>query len=394
MKTIAIIPAGGAGTRFRSHMAKQYLMLDSRPVIVHTLKVFQNSNDIDEIILALPQEDLSHMRRELVEKYGLTKVKHTVAGGHERQDSIKNCLEVIQGRCDIVLIHDAVRPFITEKLIQDVIETAGKTGAAIAAVKAKDTIKATGQGHVISRTVPRNTLWLAQTPQAFAYELIKNAYKTAYHDNFYGTDDAALVERLGKEVNIVEGSYTNFKITTHEDMMIAEALMQMRHTPVWRSGIGYDSHRLVEGRKLILGGEEIPYDKGLEGHSDADVLIHAICDALLGASGMKDIGRHFPDHDPEFKNISSMIILERVNTIIRQEGFFINNVDATVVMERPRLAPYIDKMISNVARVLRMPEEGVSIKAKTNEGMGFVGREEGVAVYATASLTERKKSSP
>lgn len=391
MKTVAIIPAGGAGTRLRSHVAKQYLMLDSSPIIVHTLKVFQDLNDIDEIILALPQKDLMLMRQELVEQYGLTKVKHAVAGGRQRQDSIKNCLEAIQGGCEIVLIHDAVRPFITEKIIRDVIETAGKTGAAIAAVKVKDTIKATGQGHVISSTVPRNTLWLAQTPQAFEYELIKNAYKTAYHDNFYGTDDASLVERLGIEVKIVEGSYTNFKITTHEDMMIAEALMQVRNTSVWRSGIGYDSHRLVEGRRLILGGEEIPYDKGLEGHSDADVLIHAICDALLGASGMKDIGRHFPDNDPEFKNISSMIILERVNTIIRQEGFSINNVDATVVMERPRLAPYIDKMVSNIARVLRMPEEGVSIKAKTNEGMGFVGREEGVAVYAIAALTERKK---
>lgn len=391
MKTVAIIPAGGAGTRLRSHVAKQYLMLDSSPVIVHTLKIFQDLNDIDEIILALPQEDLTHMRQELVEQYGLTKVKHTIAGGHERQDSIKNCLEAIQGRCDIVLIHDAVRPFITEKIIKDVIETAGKTGAAIAAVKAKDTIKATGQGNVISRTVPRNTLWLAQTPQAFEYELIKRAYKKAYHDNFYGTDDASLVERLGIEVKIVEGSYTNFKITTHEDMLIAEALMKSGSKAVWRNGIGYDSHRLIEGRKLILGGEVIPHHKGLDGHSDADVLLHAICDALLGASGMKDIGRHFPDDDPEFRNISSMIILERVNTVIRKEGFSINNVDATVVMEKPKLAPYIGKMVSHIARVLHIPENCVSIKAKTNEGMGFVGREEGVAVYATVSLVERKK---
>ncbi|MBN1366256.1 MAG: 2-C-methyl-D-erythritol 2,4-cyclodiphosphate synthase [Syntrophaceae bacterium] len=164
----------------------------------------------------------------------------------------------------------------------------------------------------------------------------------------------------------------------------------MRNKAVTRSGIGYDSHRLVSGRKLILGGVKIPFDKGLDGHSDADVLIHAVCDALLGASGIKDIGRHFPDNDPEFKDISSMIILEKVNEIIAAQGFSVNNVDATVVMEKPRLAPYAAKMISNIARVLNIPESCVNVKAKTNEGMGFVGRNEGVAVFAIVTIAERK----
>jgi 2-C-methyl-D-erythritol 4-phosphate cytidylyltransferase/2-C-methyl-D-erythritol 2,4-cyclodiphosphate synthase len=391
MKTIVIIPAGGAGKRLKSHIAKQYLLLDSVPVLVHTLKVFQNSKEIDEIIIALPLDDLVYIRQELIEKYELTKVVNIVAGGNDRQDSVKNCLMAIEGKCDLVVIHDAVRPFITEELIKQVIDAAKKTGAALAGIKAKDTIKEIKEGNIIDATVPRNNLWMAQTPQVFEYELIKQAYKKAYDDKFYGTDDACLVERMGKKVIMVESSYKNIKITTNEDMLVAEALMKIRNKVILRSGIGYDSHRFIAGRKLILGGMEIPYDKGLDGHSDADVIIHAICDAVLGASGIKDIGRHFPDNDPEFKDISSMIILEKVNEIIAAEGFSINNIDATVVMETPKLAPHTAKMVSNLARVLNIPENCVSIKAKTNEGMGFVGRNEGVAVFATAMLTERKK---
>jgi 2-C-methyl-D-erythritol 4-phosphate cytidylyltransferase / 2-C-methyl-D-erythritol 2,4-cyclodiphosphate synthase len=392
MKSVAIIPAGGAGKRLKSHIAKQYLLLNSLPVLVHTLMVFQDSKEIDEIILALPPEDLVYIRQELVEKYGLTKVMKAVAGGNERQDSVKNCLEAIQGKCGIVLIHDAVRPFVTEGLISRVIEAAKETGAAIAAVKTKDTIKEVNEDNIIWTTVPRNNLWLAQTPQAFEFKLLKEAYKAAYDDNYYGTDDASLVERMGKEVKMVEGSYENIKITTNEDMQIADAIMKKRNKVILRSGLGYDSHRFAEHRKLILGGVEIPFDKGLQGHSDADALIHAICDALLGAAGAGDIGRHFPDTDPEYKNISSMIILERVGKLIKEKGFSINNIDVTVVMEMPKLAPYAARMVSNIARVLNIPDDCVNIKAKTNEGMGFIGRNEGVAVFATSILSERKSN--
>lgn len=390
MKTVAIIPAAGAGKRLKSHIAKQYLLLNSVPVLVHTLKVFQESKEIDEIIIALPLEDLIYIRQELLEKYGLTKITNTVAGGKERQDSVRNCLMVIEGKCDLVVIHDAVRPFVTEELIKSVVDAAKVTGASVAGTRIKDTIKEIKKDNMVSTTVPRHNIWLTQTPQAFKFKLLNEAYKIAYDENFYGTDDASLVEKMGKKVKMVEGSSENIKITTKEDMLIAEALMKMRNKAVTRSGIGYDSHRLVSGRKLILGGVKIPFDKGLDGHSDADVLIHAVCDALLGASGIKDIGRHFPDNDPEFKDISSMIILEKVNEIIAAQGFSVNNVDATVVMEKPRLAPYAAKMISNIARVLNIPESCVNVKAKTNEGMGFVGRNEGVAVFAIVTIAERK----
>jgi 2-C-methyl-D-erythritol 4-phosphate cytidylyltransferase/2-C-methyl-D-erythritol 2,4-cyclodiphosphate synthase len=233
---------------------------------------------------------------------------------------------------------------------------------------------------------------LTQTPQAFAFDVLQKAYAAAVSDKFYGTDDASLVERIGVKVKMIAGSYENIKITTPDDLIVAEAFIKNKAGTQGntRSGIGYDSHRFAAGRKLILGGVEITFDRGLQGHSDADALIHAICDALLGASGCGDIGRHFPDSDQDYKDISSIIILQRVKKIIEGKGFWINNIDATVVMEKPKLAPYAGAMVTNIARTLGIPETDVNIKAKTNEGMGFTGRSEGVAVFATACVTERK----
>jgi 2-C-methyl-D-erythritol 4-phosphate cytidylyltransferase/2-C-methyl-D-erythritol 2,4-cyclodiphosphate synthase len=393
MKTVAIIPAGGAGKRLKaSSVSKQYRHLDHMPVLIHTLKVFQKSKVIDNIVLAVPTDDLVSVRQELVDKYGLTKVTTIVAGGGERQDSVRNALFAIDGKYDMVIIHDAVRPFVTGKMIREVVSAAKTTGAASAGVKAKDTIKETKKNNMVAVTIPRHNLWLTQTPQAFGFELLKKAYKAAYDEKFYGTDDASLVERMGKKVKMIEGSYENIKITTSEDLIIAEALMKKKTGSkiIFRNGLGYDSHKFALNRKLILGGVEIPFNKGLLGHSDADALIHAICDALLGAAGCGDIGRHFPDNDPKYKNISSILLLERVKKIIEAKRFSINNIDATVVMEKPRLTPYAAQMVSNIAGALDIAEVSVNIKAKTNEGMGFTGRSEGIAAFAIATVTERK----
>ena len=390
MKTIAIIPAGGSGKRLKSHVAKQYLFLDHMPVLVHTLKVFQKSKVIDNIILAVPQDDLVSIRHELIDKYRLTKVTIIVAGGKERQDSVRNSLLAINGKCDVVVIHDGVRSFVTQDLIKQVVAAAKTEGAASAGVKAKDTIKETKKDNMVAATIPRKNLWLTQTPQAFKFELLKKAYKTAYDEKFYGTDDASLVERIGKKVKMIEGSYENIKLTTREDILIADALMKKENKINFRNGFGYDSHRFVSNRKLILGGIKIPFDKGLQGHSDADALIHAICDSLLGAAGCGDIGRHFPDNDPEYKNISSITLLKKVKKITESKGFSINNVDSTIVMEAPKLAPYIIKMVSKIALALDIAETSVNIKAKTNEAMGFIGRGEGMAAFAIATVTERK----
>jgi len=394
MKTIAIIPAGGAGKRLKANVAKQYLLLDHIPVLVHTLKVFQKSKMIDSIVLAVPQDDLASIRQEVIDRYGITKLTKIVAGGKERQDSVRNALSAIKGKCDIVVIHDGVRPFVTQDLIKRIFDAAKIEGAASAGVKAKDTIKETKKDNIIAATIPRQNLWLTQTPQAFKFDLLKEAYQSADNENYYGTDDASLVERIGKKVKMIEGSYENIKITTSEDLIIADALMKKRIDTKsnFRSGFGYDSHRFVKSRKLVLGGVVIPFNKGLKGHSDADALIHAICDALLGAAGCGDIGRHFPDNDPEYKCISSIILLKKVKKIIESRGFSTNNVDATVVMEMPKLAPHAAQMVSNIALALDIAETSVNIKAKTNEGMGFTGRNEGVAAFATATVIERKKN--
>jgi 2-C-methyl-D-erythritol 4-phosphate cytidylyltransferase/2-C-methyl-D-erythritol 2,4-cyclodiphosphate synthase len=360
------------------------------PILVHTLKIFQKLKAIDDIILVLPPDDLVSVRQELIDKYELTKVTSIVAGGKERQDSVRNGLAAIDGKCELILVHDAVRPFVTEKVIRRVAAAAKATGAASLGVKAKDTIKETGKNDIVTVTIPRHNLWLTQTPQAFKLDILKKAYKKAYDEKFYGTDDASLVERMGIKVKMIAGSYDNIKITTPEDLVMAKAFIKSKSGDEiqTRIGCGYDSHRFVTGRKLILGGVEIPFKQGLQGHSDADALIHAICDALLGAAGSGDIGRHFPDTDPQYKDISSRVLLGRVRNVVAAKGFTINNIDATIIMEKPKVTSFVDKMIANIAKVLKIPAADINIKAKTNEGMGFVGRGEGIAVSAVVTLNK------
>lgn len=391
MKTVAIIPAGGSGKRLGAPVAKQYLLLNSLPVLVHTVRVFQKADVISDVVLVVPPDDIEPVRKQVVEKYGLTKVSAVVAGGHERQDSVMNGLRAVAAACDVVIVHDGVRPLVTEAMIVQVAAAAAEGGAASIGVPVKDTIKETTDENMVRGTIPRRNLWQTQTPQAFQYDLLCRAYEAAVSDHYYGTDDASLVERLGAQVRMITGSYENIKITTQEDLILAEAFMRdkMNEQQICRSGLGYDSHRFVLGRKLILGGVDIPFDRGLAGHSDADALTHAVCDALLGMAGAGDIGRHFPDTDNAYKNISSLILLERVKEIMEVRGISINNIDVTVLMEKPKLAPYAAEITANMAEILKIPETAVNIKAKTNEGMGSVGRQEGVAVLAIAHGVER-----
>ena len=390
MKTITLIPAGGSGKRLKADVAKQYLLLDKLPVLVHTLRAFQQAAVIDEIVLVVPENDIAFVSSEFIKKHNLTKVTKIVAGGAERQDSVRNGLAAVDDQCDIVLIHDGVRPFVTEKMIKEVIAAAKTEQAASVGVKAKDTIKETKDDGSVVKTVSRHNLWLTQTPQAFQFAILRKAYDAAYRDSYYGTDDASLVERIGIKVKMIAGSYDNIKITTPEDLLMAKALLKSKSGGEMqtRIGYGYDSHRFAAGRKLVLGGVEIPFDKGLQGHSDADALIHAICDALLGAAGLGDIGRHFPDTDPQYKDISSMLLLGRVREIISSKGFAINNIDATIIMEKPKVAPFTEQIIANIAKALHIEVAAINIKAKTNEGMGFVGRGEGVTVSTVATLNK------
>ncbi len=397
MKTLAIVPAGGTGRRMGAAVPKQFLPLAGIPVLVRTLAVLQHSPLIEQILLAVPAADVVQVRADIVEAHGLTKVTAVVAGGAERQDSVGNALREVPEGIEIVLVHDAVRPFVTPAVIARVVTAAQEYGAAAAGLPVRDTVKRAGGADRVVTTVEREGLWLAQTPQAFHRQIIVTAYERASRDGYVATDDAALVERMGGAVRMVPGDPDNVKITTPEDLAHGEAILGRRRPdgPLsgaaggesgMRIGFGFDSHRLAAGRRLVLGGRVVPHDQGLLGHSDADVLVHAICDALLGAAGAGDIGRHFPDTDPAYKDIASVLLLRRVAAIVAARGGRVCNVDSTIVLERPRLAPYLDEMAANIAGALGVPPGRVSVKAKTNEGMGIVGAGEGAAAFAVVTL--------
>lgn len=369
-RVIAIIVAAGRGKRLGSSLPKQFLKVRGRTILEMSVEAFEQNKYVDEIFVAANADYC-----ELTEKLcrGFSKLKKIVAGGAERQDSVRAALDCLRGENGIVLVHDAGRPFVSEAVINAVIEGTADFGAAIPTVPAKDTIRQVdGTG---SRTLQRETLARVQTPQGFRISLIKHAFEKAQAEGFLGTDDASLVERMGINISMVQGEDANRKITTREDL---ETEM--------RIGTGYDVHRLVEGRPLVLCGEQIPYEKGLLGHSDADVALHALMDAMLGAAGLGDIGKHFPDTDERYRGISSMKLLQKTAELLREAGYFLGNADITIIAQRPKIAGYIPKMRANIAEIMNCDENKINIKGTTTEKLGFVGREEGIASEAVCIL--------
>jgi len=375
----ALIPAAGRGERFGRGTNKVFAEIAGKPILAHTLSVFEACQAVDEIIIVTGADEIE-AAGSLVGRFGFAKVREIVPGGAQRQDSVANGLAKVTR--DVVAVHDAARPMVTCEIIERSIEEARRTGACIAAVPVIDTIKSASDG-VVSGTVDRSSLYSVQTPQTFRTDLIRTAFERAYADGVYATDDAALVERIGQKVSIVAGSYDNIKITTPSDEALAS--MKLGGGEV-RTGMGYDVHALVEGRKLFLGGVKIEFEKGLQGHSDADVMLHAIADALLGAASMGDIGRHFPDTDPQYKGISSLKLLARTGEILSGEGWRIINIDATLVCQRPKIAPHVPAMIERIAGCLGIEPGRVSVKGTTTEGLGYAGRGEGIGCYAVASV--------
>lgn len=371
-KVTVIIVAAGRGSRFGGDLPKQFLKIGNKTVLERAIEPFQDHPAVDGIIIAASEEYLEHCKN-LCRRFDKTEA--VVCGGRQRQDSVFACLEKIND--GLVLVHDGARPFVTCKVIDRVIEEAYNQGASVPCVPVKDTIRQIGdsEGHS-SVTLERSSLFCVQTPQGFHTELLKKAYKRAQLDGFTGTDDAGLVERIGGSVALTEGDYANIKITTREDL----PKMDMR------IGSGYDVHQLTEGRKLILGGVEIPFEKGLLGHSDADVLLHALMDAMLGAAALGDIGKHFPDTDERYKGISSLKLLEHVKSLIGDSGYFVGNADITVIAQKPKIASYIPAMRKNIAEILGIEIERVNVKGTTTEKLGFVGRCEGIACEAVCIL--------
>ena len=401
-KVGAIIPAAGSGIRMGLACPKQFYELGGLPILCHTLRLFQQVQAVGYIVAVVPAEHCSWVE-ELVHHNGLTKVYRIVAGGRERQDSVRAGLAAMPREVELVLVHDGVRPFVPVSVIDNCLRAAEKTGAAMAAVPVKDTLKAVSPDHLIEKTISRDGVWQAQTPQVAKKTLLEQAYASAAAQrDFNATDEAGLIESLGHPVAVVEGSEKNIKITRPEDLVLAEALLMASEAHMksfgdscrCRSGYGYDAHRLAAGRPLILGGEKIPYEKGLQGHSDADVLTHALCDALLGAAGAGDIGVHFPDTDNRFKGISSIYLLQQVMELLASRGYVLANADITVVAQKPKLAPYFGAMKKNIASVCGVDLVRINIKATTTETMGFEGRGEGISAHAVVMLQKRPVAGP
>lgn len=381
----AIIAAAGQGRRMGSVINKVFLPLLGEPVVAHSVRKLASHSAIHNIVVVSAAEEVEQLSM-LLTSLALEKPWQVLPGGSERQYSIAAALKAAGNKGeDVILVHDGARPLVSTATITAIIDAAIRYGAAGTAVPVKDTIKTVDEYGFVTGTPARQTLWAIQTPQAFRADLLHDAYDSAAKDKFLGTDDASLVERMGLKVKLVQGSYDNLKITTPEDLIIAEALLGKGQNNM-RIGTGYDVHRLVKERKLILGGVEIANEYGLDGHSDADVLLHAIKDAMLGAAGLGDIGRHFPDTDAQFKGISSMVLLARVRDILAGIGYKVNNVDATIIAEKPKLAPYIPEMNANIAAMLKVEVEKVNVKATTTEGLGFTGRREGIAAQAVATI--------
>jgi 2-C-methyl-D-erythritol 2,4-cyclodiphosphate synthase len=286
---------------------------------------------------------------------------------------VESALKVLPQDIDLVLVHDAARPFPGPRLIQDVIEAAARHGAAVPALPVNDTLRKAEAGRTV--TVARDGLYRVQTPQGFTREILLTAYAA---NTEALTDDAGLVEQMGQSVQLIPGDARNIKITQGEDWEMALQLLGGS----MRIGTGFDTHRLVEGRDLVLGGVNIPHSTGLLGHSDADVVLHALMDALLGACALGDIGQHFPDSKAEYKDISSMKLLEETAKILQRKGFLPWQSDLTIIAQKPKLAPFMNQMRQNIASVLHLPIDRISVKATTTEGLGYEGREEGISAQA------------
>jgi 2-C-methyl-D-erythritol 4-phosphate cytidylyltransferase/2-C-methyl-D-erythritol 2,4-cyclodiphosphate synthase len=386
MHVTAIIAAGGAGRRLGADRPKQLLEVNGRSILQRSVEAFRSHPAITDVIVALPSS-LASAPPAWLEGVRI------VEGGARRQDSVANACDALPAGTEIVLIHDAARPFVTAEVITRAIDGAAEHGAAIAAVPVSDTVKRVSRDRgsdasVIVATIARDEIFLAQTPQAFRRPVLMAAVAAGRDGRgIEATDEAMLAEHAGHRVVVVAGDLSNVKITTAADLADARERTRGAAARSGRVGVGYDLHRLVEGRPLVLGGVVVPAERGPIGHSDADVVCHAVTDAILGAARAGDIGKHFPDTDPRWKDASSVALLRESVALVRARGLRIENVDVVVVLERPRLGPHRSAIEEGLAAALGVDAACVSVKAKTNEGMDAVGRGEAIAAHAVALLT-------
>lgn len=382
MSAWAVLVAAGRGTRAGLDANKVFYPVEGRSPLSRSLDAIAQTGLYEGIVLVLAKDDFLAYRA-LAEREGACPlVKSVVSGGKTRQESVFAGLKVVPESVEWVSIHDAARPFAGEALFRATLDAARETGSGVISTDVTDTVKRVEEGRAVE-TLDRERLRAVQTPQSFRREEILRAHMAALADGFAGTDDASLYEREFGSATLVtaDGARENVKLTHRGDFLRGDV----------RMGTGYDVHRLVEGRPLVLGGVTIPWEKGLLGHSDADVALHALMDAMLGALGEGDIGRHFPDSDEQYRGIASTELLRCVVELTRNKGYRVGNCDVTIVAQAPKLAPYIEEMRANVARVLGVDVSRVNIKATTTERLGFEGEGLGISAQAVAVMRSEAK---
>ena len=376
---VALVLAGGGGVRLGAEMPKQYLDLSGRAILRHSIETFLGHPAIDEVRCVIRPED-----RELYDAaVAELALQDPVAGGGNRQDSARLGLESLTDAAPAtVLIHDAARPFVDSETIDRTLAGLLDYPAALPAVPLSDTLKRS-DGPRVTGTIERDGLWRAQTPQGFRYQEILAAHQASAGESL--TDDAAVAERAGLEVALVMGSENNMKITTTDDLERARRMLA-GDAPDVRVGTGFDVHRFGPGNEIMLCGIAVPSDRGLEGHSDADVGLHAVTDAILGAVAAGDIGMHFPPSDPQWGDAASDLFVRHAAGLVRAKGGEISHVDVTIICEQPKIGPHRPAMAARIAEILDIGHDRVGVKATTTEGLGFTGRGEGIAVQALATV--------
>lgn len=373
----AVIVAGGSGSRMGR--PKQMLPLGGKPVLVRTVEAFLQTPEIKEIVVVTPSEN----RAELQKRFpGIV----FADPGKTRLLSVKNGFLKTSAASQLVAVHDGARPLVEPAHISACLQAARQYGAAVLAVPVKDTVKVC-EGGFVQNTLDRAVLWAAQTPQCYRCPVLAEALEK-FGQEEWATDESQLVEKLGIKVRVVPSSYKNNKITTPEDLIFAEALLE--NSVIYRTGFGFDLHRLEPGRKLFIGGAEIPHTKGFLGHSDGDLVLHALCDAVLGALCAGEIGILFPPTDESIKGISSVKIVKKVLEIVRARHAQIEHIDATIITQEPKIKPHYETVRKSLAEVFEMPLENVSFKSKSHEHVGEIGRGEAAMCHAVATLKIQK----
>ncbi len=376
---VALIVAGGSGLRMNSELPKQYMQIGGKTILERTYKAFANNDNIDKIQIVISENHQDVYEGFLNKLTDKDKLLPVCFGGNNRQESVKFGLESLKKyNPERVLIHDSVRPFVSNELIDRIISGLENSKCAVPAIKITDTVKEV-EGNKIKRSLYRDDLITVQTPQGFDFEFIYKLHQGFKDKNF--SDDTWLAELINEKIMIIEGEKGNYKITTSEDL--ERARNSMAET---RVGSGFDVHQFEEGEFITLCGIKIPFNKKLKGHSDADCAWHALTDALLGAIGEGDIGEHFPDTDAKWKNADSKIFLVKANELLKSRGGKISNIDMTIICEKPKMKDFKEEMKINTAKVLEIETDRINIKATTTEKLGFLGREEGLAVQVMISM--------